>query len=161
MDKFPKRRKDRDNPYALGFNTNTNRYTVTFLDSFKVSQTIEITEEMYLEFNKFELEDLSYMNKFDRHIEHLEQTEESIYNRTLRSNDDICDLIFNDILSKELKKEINNLPDIQKRRVKMYFFDSLTLKKISEIEGCSIRSVKYSVDIAIDKLAKKLKKYKF
>ena len=41
----------------------------------------------------------------------------------------------------------------------MYFFDGLTLKKISEIEGCSIRSIKYSIDIAINKLSKKLKKY--
>lgn len=159
MDKFPKRRKDKDNPYVLGFNSNTNSYTITFIDSLKILQTIEITEEMYLEFNKFELDDLSYMNKFDRHIEHLEQTDESIYNRTLKKSDDLCDLVFNNILYEELNKEINYLPDIQKRRLKMYFFDGLTLKKISEIEGCSIRSIKYSIDIAINKLSKKLKKY--
>ncbi len=157
MKNFPKRRKDKNNPYTLGFNENTNSYTVTFIDSLRNIQTIDITYELYLAFNQFELNDLSFMNEYDRHIEHLEQTEAYLYQKSIKEHIDIEDEVIKKITYQELKKNIESLPDIQKRRLKMYFFDDLNLKQIAEIEGCSIRSIKYSIDIAIEKLSKNKK----
>ena len=39
-----------------------------------------------------------------------------------------------------------------------YYFENKTLQKIAEEEGCSIASVKESLDSSINKLRKKLKK---
>lgn len=160
METFPKRRKDKNNPYILGFNNITNNYTITFKDALEVSHTIEITKELYTEFNKFELADLSIMNEYDRHIEHLEQTEEALYHRATQKQIAVETEVMQKITYEELKKEIDALPKIQKRRLKMYFFDNLKFREIAEIEGCSIRSIKYSVDIAVKKLSDKIKKNK-
>lgn len=157
MDRFPKRRKSKDNPYTLCFNQDLNVYTVTFTDALGAQREVEISDELYLTFNQFELNDLSMLNEFDRHIEHLEQTEEGLYQNAVKKQISVEDELIEKIIYQELKDEINLLPDIQRRRLKMYFFDDMTLREIALIEGCSIRSIKYSIDIAISKLSKKFK----
>ena len=57
----------------------------------------------------------------------------------------------------DLKEEIQKLPDIQKNRLKKYFFDGKTYEQIAYEEGCSKRAVKFSIDIALQKIYKKIK----
>lgn len=157
MENFPKRRKMDDNPYRLSFDKDLNSYIVVFKDAMNEIQRVAIDSDLYLIFDQFELNDLSILNEYDRHIEHLEQTEESLYHRATQKRVNIEEEVIKDITYQELKKEIVSLPDIQKRRLKMYFFEDLTLKQIAEIEDCSIRAVKYSIDIAIKKLSARIK----
>lgn len=157
MEKFPKRRKSKDNPYNLCFDEKTNTYKIKFIDSLSKQQEVEIDYELYLIFNQFELKDLSMMNEYDRHIEHIEQSDEMLYHNAINKSINIEDKVIEKIMYQELKKEIERLPDIQKRRLKMYFFKDMTLREIAVIEGCSIRSIKYSIDIAISKLLKNFK----
>ena len=44
-------------------------------------QNIEIEKVLYDLFNRFELEDISYLNRVSRHIEHSELTENSLNDR--------------------------------------------------------------------------------
>ena len=53
-------------------------------------------------------------------------------------------------------KAIANLPEIQRKRIKLYFFDDLTYQQIANLEGCTKRAIKFSVDIAIANLYKKM-----
>ena len=46
---------------------------------------------------------------------------------------------------------------MQRRRLKLYFFDELTYEQIAKLEGCTKRAVKFSVDIAVEKLKKNFK----
>lgn len=55
-------------------------------------------------------------------------------------------------MSDILKSAIEKLTDTQKRRIKLYYFEDMTLNKIAEIENCSIASVKENIDTAISKL---------
>ena len=138
MNKHSKRNKSKDNPYTLGYDENKKIYIVEFKDSKKLKQRIEINKEIYEAFDKFELEDISQIHKERKHIEHSEVVEENIMNETL-------------------KDAINKLTDVQKRRIKMYYFEDMTLNQIAQIENCSIISVKESIDTAIKKLQKNLK----
>ena len=56
----------------------------------------------------------------------------------------------------KLHRAISELPEIQKRRLILYYFQGLTYEQIAGIEGCTKRAVKFSVDIAVEKLTKKL-----
>lgn len=159
MERFPKRRKSKDNPYTIDFNKDLNKYTVSFIDAQGNKQSVIIDYELYLAFNEFELHDVSIMNEYDRHIEHLEQTEQSLYCRSFNKGTSLENKVIQKIEYESLKEIINALPDIQKRRLKKYFFENKTLKEIALEEGCSIRSIKYSIDLAIEKL-KKIKKFK-
>jgi hypothetical protein len=53
--------------------TNKNgKYYVSFSDANNHHQKIEVTQEVFESFNKFELDDISNINEYDRHIEHSE-----------------------------------------------------------------------------------------
>ena len=127
-------------------------------DSFKDSrgelQTIEIDEVLYGLFNRFELEDISYLNKLSRHIEHSELTEASLNDRAFCKPESIEEKVSRNIEYELLHKAISKLPEIQRRRLLLYFFGEMTYEQIAALEGCTKRAVKFSVDIAIEKLKK-------
>ena len=57
----------------------------------------------------------------------------------------------------ELKKYINELSDIQRRRLKKYYFEDKTFEQIAQEEGCTKRAVKFSIDIALEKISQNFK----
>ena len=60
-------------------------------------------------------------------------------------------------MAEELKEIINSLPEIQKRRLKKYYFEDKTLELIAKEENCSKVAVKYTIDIALQKISEKIK----
>lgn len=155
---MPKRRRYKDNPYVLGYDENKKTYIVEFKDSKKINQKLEINELVYDALDKFELDDLSEMNEYDNHIEHSEIYEETLYKRAQEKTALVEDVVERNILIEKLKKCILELPDIQKRRLLKYFFETKTFEMIAREENCTKRAVKFSVDIAIKKISEKLKK---
>ena len=59
----------------------------------------------------------------------------------------------------KIHRAISELPEIQKRRLILYYFQGLTYEQIAEMEGCTKRAVKFSVDIAVEKLKKFFKNF--
>ena len=158
----PKRRKDKDNPYSLDFKENS--YVVSFKTNKNEYKEVKISEEVFKAFDRFELEDISQLHKVDKHIDmrvidNTEYMDIILFNNALNDEISIAEQIENKILQEELKKAILELSEVQKRRVIKYYFENKTLQKISEEEGCSITSVKESLDSSINKLRKKLKKF--
>ena len=157
----PKRRKDKDNPYSLNFKE--NNYVVSFKTVKNEYKEVKVSEEVFKAFDKFELEDISQLHKVDKHIDmrvidNTESMDIILFNNAVNDEISIEEQIENKILQEELKKAILELSEVQKRRVIKYYFENKTLQKISEEEGCSITSVKESLDSSINKLRKKLKK---
>ena len=157
MVNIPVRNKSKDNPYKLGFDEIKNVYTVEFYDNKKVFHCIEITDDVYQAFDKFELEDISQIHKYRSHIEHSELFEETLNKRMLNKPITIEEEVENNMLINQLKEIIDLLPDVQKRRLKKYYFEDKTLEEIANEENCSKVAVKYSIDIAIKKIAEKMK----
>lgn len=92
MAKMPKRRKDKYNPYTLGYDEVKETYTIEFVDNNKVFHKLEISTQLYEVFNEFELEEIRQMHKVERHIEHLEISEEDIYKRCSSNINNIEDI---------------------------------------------------------------------
>lgn len=158
MDVRPKRRKYKDNPYNLSSDKKNGLYYVSFIDSRGILQYIEINKTIFDELNKFELKDVSQMNEYDNHIEHLELNDEELYHRRkIYTNDYYNENILNKILIKDLMQEIKKLPILQKNRLIKYYFYSMSYEQIAKEEGISKIAVKYSIDIAIEKILKKFK----
>lgn len=150
--KHPNRKKDKHNPYTLI--CMEGRYYLSFKDGQGRLQSIEINEPLYELFNCFELEDISYLNKVSRHIEHSELTEASLNSRAFHRAKSLEETVSQRMEYKRLHKAISKLPEIQKRRLLLYFFGEMTYEQIADLEGCTKRAVKFSVDIAIEKLKK-------
>ncbi len=151
-EKHPNRKKDKHNPYTLMIVE--GRYYLSFNDGRGIMQNIEINKVLYDLFNRFELEDISYLNRVSRHIEHSELTESSLNDRAFYKEESLEETVSRSMEYEQLHKAISKLPETQRRRLLLYFFGELTYEQIAELEGCTKRAVKFSIDLAIEKLKK-------
>lgn len=72
-------------------------YFVSFRDGQGVVNKYEITKELYDAFNDFELEDLSYFNVWDRHIEQSEIWEPTLNERAVDVQESVEAINLNNI----------------------------------------------------------------
>ncbi len=152
LEKHPNRKKDKYNPYTLTITE--GHYYLSFKDGRGKQQNIEIDEMLYQTFDRFELEDISHLNRVSRHIEHSELTDETLNDRAFYKAEQIEDIVSESIEYEQLHRAVSELPEVQRRRLKLYFFGELTYEQIAKLEGCTKRAVKFSVDIAVEKLKK-------
>ena len=159
-DPRPKRRKNKDNPYELfttGLGTSQPRYYLAFVDSTGIEQCLEIDKVLFDVFDRFELDDISFMNEVDNHYEHSEQTEISLNRRAAYPRESVEETVSRRVEAEALHKAIALLPEIQRHRLVLYYFGDFTYQQIAEMEGCTISPVKRSIDAAIEKLKNILK----
>ena len=81
IDPRPKRRRAKDNPYEIytvGIHTDQPHYFIAFTDYGGVHHEIEIDKALFETLNRFELDDLSFLNEVDNHYERSELTYEQI-----------------------------------------------------------------------------------
>jgi len=156
----PKRRKYKDNPYTLNYIEEKNIYMVSFKDVRGKLQKIEVSEEIYKTFDRFELDDLSEMNEYDNHIEHSEVFENNLTEKAMDKPMLVDEIVESEVINEELKKAIDSLSDIQRRRIKMYYFENMNLREIAAKENCAIMSVKDSINVGLKKLEENLKNFK-
>lgn len=155
MGNHPKRRKDRYNLYNI--HETDGKYYIVFRDGQGVLQEFEISKELYEVFNDFELEDLSYLNIVDRHLEQSEVWENTLNARAIYQPKTVEDIVFYNIQMKDLHRAIQELSAIQRHRLLLYFFEGMTYEEIAKIDNCSKVAVKYVIDKAIQNLKKILK----
>lgn len=158
MDKRPKRRKDKYNPYIL--ETLDNKFYVSFTDSNKIKQRVEVSKEVYDCFDEYELIDISAMNEYDRHIEHSELCESTLEKRILNRGISMYDDVEKKYISKEVRQAINTLPAAQRQRLIKYYYQSKNYKKIAEEEGCEYQCVQRSIYKAREKMKALLNQFK-
>lgn len=154
MDNRPKRRKYKDNPYSL--HTENGKFYIVFVDSNSTNQKVEVSKDVFECFDDFELKDVSEMNEYDRHTEHSELSDLTKEKRSVKKNESFDTHIDRVLYSKLLHDAIETLPEIQRRRLKKYYFEFKTYKEIGEEEGCEYQCVQRSVYRAREKLKEKL-----
>lgn len=150
MEKFhPKRRHDKDNPYTI-WKEEDGSCHLSFLDGEGKLHELEIPPELYQLFDQFELEDLSHLNKVDRHW-----SEEELDGKLVEH------ILFLNADSKEeqrvenrdiLRSAMAELSLIQRRRLILYAVQELTFEEIARRERCSKQAVKKSVTAALKKI---------
>ena len=151
----PKRRKDKYNPYSIY--EGNGHYYISFKDGQGIFHKLEISRLLYDAFNSFELDDLAYLNVWDRHIEQSELWESTLNVRALHKPEGVEETVLKKIQVKKLHMAVRALPEMQKRRLLLYYFEDLTYGQIAEMEGCSKVAVKYTIDKALKTLKKNLK----
>lgn len=154
-EKRPKRRKDKYNPYTLTEKEDKN--FLSFRDGQGVLQEFQITKELFEVLNRFELDDLSILNEWDRHYEHSELTEASLYDRAAMPPESVEETVFRNLRYEALYKAIEQLPETQRRRLVLYYFAGFTYAQIADKEGCKYQTVQESIYAALKKLKKLLK----
>ena len=152
----PKRRKDKYNPYTIS-TTEDGCHWLTFTDGQGHRHHFEINAAVFALFDAFELDDLSYLNEVDRHYEQSELTEGSLYDRAAHRPATVEESAMQSMEYAQLHRAISKLPEIQRRRLILYYFQGLTYEQIAEMEGCTFQAVAKSVAVAEKRLKKFLK----
>lgn len=152
----PKRRKDKYNPYTIY--EKDGRYYILFEDGQAVQHKLEISKILYDTFGSFELRDISYLHQWDKYIEHSEVWEVTLNRRAFQPAESLEETVLKNLQIEELHRAIKRLPETQRRRLILYFFEGLTYEQIAEQEGCTKMPIKRSIDTAFEKLKKDLKK---
>lgn len=158
----PKRRKSKDNPYELfsiGTVPDEVTYWVRFTDGLNVEHCIEIQADIFHALDAFELEDLSQLNEWDRHVEQYRQCETLLAANATEDPVPMEEAFFERMEIEVLRKAISTLPEIHRRRIILYFYKHLTYEKIAAQEGCSKVAVKYTLALSIEALREKIKKF--
>ena len=153
----PKRRKRRDNPYTLSMvdtGSETPLFCLSFTDHCGTIHCMQVDKALFDAFDQFELDDLSEMNEADNHYEFSDLTEESLNARTANPPESLEDIVFTRLQYEQLHSAVDTLPEIQKRRITLYYFSGYTFDQIAKMEQCTKAAVKKSVDAAIDNLKK-------
>lgn len=104
--------------------------------------------------DQFELDDISFMNEVDRHYEQSEQTEASLNRRAMKCESSVEEIVQRRIDAQELHDAIARLPEVQRRRLVLYYFGSFTYEQIADMEGCTHPAVRKSILAALQKLKK-------
>ena len=157
IDTRPKRRKDKDNPYeifSVGIETENPQYYIRFIDGLGDKHCIEIEKEMFDLLDRFELDDLSLLNEVDRHYEHSELDEVTLERRALNKPLSIEETVIQEIGYMELHTAIDTLPEKQRKRLKLYYFENLTYEEIAKLEGCKYQTIQESIYAALKKIKK-------
>ena len=161
-------RNYKDSDYAL------NRYSQGIVYKFS-DGIVEITLEDYLRDNPDKTaEDFAELKALSDEIYYQQDRQEyrvSHRNVSISGMEDMLvasapsvdtELIQKDEEKKALEAAIcllesGKLTDVQKRRFCLHFFQGLSTRQIAKLEGCTKRAVKFSVDIAVEKLKKNFK----
>lgn len=98
------------------------------------------------------------MNEYDRHIEHSEIYEDNLCARAMDKPTGLEDYIIQKSTFEDLKKAIDLLPEVQKRRIKKYYFEDKTEQQIADEENATHQSVHIILERALENLKKILKK---
>ena len=151
IDPRPKRRKSKDNPYSLftvGMQHGSPQYYVSFKKTTGHRVCLEIAQSIFEALDKFELNDLRYLNEIDNHYEHSELTEASLLKRAIRKPEGFDDTVLSRMQNDRLKKYIAMLPAIQRKRLVIHYYGQFTCKQLAELDNCSVIAVKKSLETA-------------
>ena len=148
----PNRKKDKLNPYILS--RQAGRYFLSFKDGQGVQHEIELDESLYNLFDHFELEDISYFNEASRHYEPSELTEQTLHDRMFLPVETVEEMVLRSAENERLYRAISNLPEVQRRRLLLYYFGDLTYEQIAAEEGCTFQAIGKSIAAAEKNLKK-------
>ncbi|MCI8332354.1 MAG: sigma-70 family RNA polymerase sigma factor [Clostridiales bacterium] len=99
----------------------------------------------------FELEDLSYLNKMNRHIEQSQLSEQTLNSRAINAPISVEETALRDFQYNIIHRAIAELSDTQRKRIPLYYFEDLTYEQIAKIESYSVHSIFVSIERAKEK----------
>ena len=136
---------------------NGNFTKATFIDADGNEISINLGEDLRLEFDRRRKEEFKEQYEKRKHIDTFIKDDYMFEVKTSNNSYSIEDEFIEDDERNKIIKEIWNLPVPQNRRVFMSVVNKYSLTKIANIEGVSVNAVKYSIELGKKKLQKILR----
>ena len=141
---------DNTNPYTLRTDIaeGITIYFVSFTDGSGIPRETEVSRPVYLEFLRFVKVERNLRRWDERHTEQSGLTDETLYYRSLNLQKSAEETAFDSLRNDQLRRAVQGLSDIQRRRFVLYHEFGLTYEQIAEIEGCTFQAVAKAVNAA-------------
>lgn len=144
--------------YIVYTNEN-NKHIAIFRDANNIIQEVEISDIIKDALINEKRKEKRQKNEFDRHIEHSIVYENKLNSRVMDKPISLEEQFENKIINEKLRDAISSLSEIQKRRIKMYYFERMTQQEIADKEGVSLRAVQYTLNDALEEMKKIFEKF--
>lgn len=137
-DRHPKRRKDKYNPYTLSMID--GKCYLSFRDGQGVPHRLELDVKLYAVFDRFELDDLSFLNEQERHLDWTELNEELLSRRSAQEPAPVEDAVYESMQTQALREGVNQLPEVQKKEgCRCISLTGLPMRRLRCGKGAAIR----------------------
>lgn len=93
-----------------------------------------------------------------RHLDFAVHTDEDLATSLLPAYEDAADLLEEMERNARLYEAINKLTEVQRRRLRLYYFDELSYSRIARLEGVSTQTVFSTIEKALKRLRKLYRK---
>ena len=138
--------------YTLEYVESEDKYYISFLDSAKQNCRIEIEKEIFDAYMSSRKAYTKIKNETSRFLEHLNLSDEAIYNRAfykVESSEDV--FIKNEEIDK-VNMAINSLTDTQQRRIELHFVNDITIRDIAKLENVQKSQIQKSLKLGVKKI---------
>ncbi|MFI3327280.1 MAG: sigma-70 family RNA polymerase sigma factor [Clostridia bacterium] len=130
-----------------------------YLNSSNSEERLEIDKKVAITiFQRFVRKERNLRRSDERHNEYSDVSEETINKRSLNKPLSLEEQVEKTIEIEKLHEAMDVLSEVQKRRIKMYYFQGLTFDEIASIEGCKYQQIQKSIYRAEKKIKKFFKK---
>lgn len=143
--------------YLIEEDKENGKYYINFRDYYGKHIKSEISKGV---FDEYMIDKKIYKkmeNEFDRHIEHSQLTETTLFNRASDNTYNLEDEVLKAIDIKKLLKAMNALSEKQKIRVELHICNNITIRDLAKIENVRKNQIEKSIKIAIKNIKKFLK----
>ena len=131
-----------DNEYfEVQYDTDTKKYYSCFTDVQRKYQRVEIEKKVVPAYIKASKIAKKFENEYSRHIEHSEIFENNLNIRAMDKPLSLEDEIIRKSTFEEVRNAIEQLPEIQKRRIKDIYFNHYSEQKISRNYNVSQQAI--------------------
>lgn len=131
-----------DNEYfEVQYDTDTKKYYSCFTDVQRKYQRVEIEKKVVPAYIKASKIAKKFENEYSRHIEHSEIFENNLNIKAMDKPLSLEDEIIRKSTFEEVRNAIEQLPEIQKRRIKDIYFNDLTQQQLADKECTSLRAI--------------------
>ena len=133
-------------------------YYIGYTDEQGIFQESQVTRNVFAAYLRFGKNERNLRRWDERHKEKSDLIETTLHKRAFCLPQSMENQVIDAERNERLWQTIAELPEIQQRRFILYHKYGLTYEQIAEQEGCTKRAVKFSVDLAKEKILRKLKK---
>lgn len=123
------------------------RYFIVYQDN-EIACYKELTKKEYITFRSFKSEFIREKHIYSRYIEHTEQSEISLYKKSIIKPKCIESQLNIKSRNNSIYEAIELLNEIQRRRIIYYYIYEMSSAEIATRENCSKAAVNYSIAIA-------------
>ena len=140
--------------YTLEYLENENKYFISFKDSVENDCKIEISREIFEEYMISKRAYKKVQNEFDRHQEQSEQSEITLYKRSIEKVKSAEEQYIENISKEKLKIAEKELTETQMRRIELHFIDKITIRDLAKMENVRKNQIEKSIQLGLKKLKK-------